>query len=150
MRRMIFAAALVAAATMAVAASPAYAAKVDRAKIEVLSSHHNEVSGGDALIRVTPHRNYDEPLHTLRIERNRTDVTNDFEEQDGSLVGLVDHLRNGLNEIVVYRGDSSLVLAKLRLRNFPNEGPMFSGPHQEFFVCNTIQAGLGEPLVDNQ
>ena len=27
---------------------------------------------------------------------------------------------------------------------------MFSGPHQEFFVCNTIQAGLGEPLVDNQ
>ena len=24
------------------------------------------------------------------------------------------------------------------------------GPHQEFFVCNTIQAGLGEPLVDNQ
>src|SRR5918997_37623 len=27
---------------------------------------------------------------------------------------------------------------------------MFSGPHQVPFVCKTIQAGLGEPLVDNQ
>jgi hypothetical protein len=27
---------------------------------------------------------------------------------------------------------------------------MFSGPQQRPFVCKTIQAGLGEPLVDNQ
>ncbi len=43
-----------------------------------------------------------------------------------------------------------MVLARQKLTNYPNTGPIFSGPHQEFFVCNTIQAGLGEPLVDNQ
>ena len=42
------------------------------------------------------------------------------------------------------------MLARRKLTNYPNIGPIFSGPHQEFFVCNTIQAGLGEPIVDNQ
>jgi hypothetical protein len=41
-------------------------------------------------------------------------------------------------------------VASKKLRNHPIEGPIFSGPHQEPFVCKTIQAGLGEPLVDNQ
>ena len=78
------------------------------------------------------------------------DVTNAFSEQDGALVGLVDRLRTGKNEITVTRGTSSTVLARQKLTNYPITGPIFSGPHQEFFVCNTIQAGLGEPLVDNQ
>ena len=52
MRRMLFAA-LVAALTMALVAPAAHAAKV---KIEVLSSKPNQVSGGDALVRVTSRR----------------------------------------------------------------------------------------------
>ena len=147
MRRMVFAAALVAAATLAMAAAPAYAAKV---KIEVLSSQHNQVSGGDALIRVTPKKKDEEPLHTLHVERNGMDVTNAFEEDGDSIVGLVDRLRNGRNVIDVRRGTNGPLLGSQRLTNWPNTGPIFSGPHQEFFVCNTIQAGLGEPLVDNQ
>ena len=113
----------------------------------MVSSHQNQVSGGDALISVTSKT---EPLHTLHVKRNGMDVTNAFSEQDGALVGLVDRLRTGKNEITVTRGTSSTVLARQKLTNYPNTGPIFSGPHQEFFVCNTIQAGLGEPLVDNQ
>ncbi len=146
MRRMLFVA-LVAATTMAVIAPAAHAASKVKVKIEVVSSHHNQVSGGDALISVTSKT---EPLHTLRVQRNGMDVTNAFSEQDGALVGLVDRLRTGKNEITVTRGTSSTVIARQKLTNYPNTGPIFSGPHQEFFVCNTIQAGLGEPLVDNQ
>ncbi len=41
-------------------------------------------------------------------------------------------------------------LDRVTLENHPQTGPIFSGPHQVPFVCKTIQAGLGEPLVDNQ
>ena len=41
-------------------------------------------------------------------------------------------------------------LAQRKLFDYPTEGPIFSGPHQYPFVCKTIQAGLGEPIVDNQ
>ena len=147
MRRMLFAA-LLAAAVTTLAVPAAYAApKKPKAKLEVISSHKNQVSGGDALIRVTSKT---EPLYTLRVQRNGMDVTNAFSEQDGALVGLVDRLRLRKNELTVTVGSSTNVLDRLKLTNYPTEGPMFSGPHQEFFVCNTIQAGLGEPLVDNQ
>jgi hypothetical protein len=143
MRRWLFAA-LLAAAVSALAASPALAAD---AKIEVLSSKPNQVSGGDALISVT---SKDEPLNGLRIWRNGQEVTNVFSEQDGALVGLVERLRLRQNEITVTGGTKTAVLARRKLTNYPNTGPIFSGPHQSYFVCNTIQAGLGEPLVDNQ
>ena len=138
--------ALFAAATMALAAAPAaHAADV---KIEVLSSKPNQVSGGDALISVTA-KQHSAP-HALRVWRNGLEVTNAFSEQDGALVGLVDRLRPRKNEITVTGATKTNVLARRKLTNYPNIGPIFSGPHQEFFVCNTIQAGLGEPLVDNQ
>jgi hypothetical protein len=138
-------AALIAAATMALAAAPAAHAK--EVKIDVLSSKPNQVSGGDALISIT---SKDGALNGLRVWRNGLEVTNAFSERDGALVGLVDRLRPRMNEITVTGATKSNVLARRKLTNYPNIGPIFSGPHQEFFVCNTIQAGLGEPLVDNQ
>ena len=60
----------------------------------------------------------------------------------------MDGLRLGHNRISVY--DRRRRVATQRLENHPIEGPIFSGPHQRPFVCKTIQAGLGEPLVDNQ
>ena len=146
LRRMLLAALMLTAATMLFTAHAAYAAKPT--KIAVLSSAPGQVSGGDALIQVTPGANVE--AHELEIWRNGTNVTSSFEEQDGTLVGLVDRLRLGKNEITATQGSPTHVVARRKLVNWPNEGPIFSGPHQEFFVCNTIQAGLGEPLVDNQ
>src|SRR5918992_433802 len=65
-----------------------------------------------------------------------------------ALVGLVAGLEEGGNRIAVLRGRRTV--AQRRLVNHPIEGPIFSGPQQVPFVCKTIQAGLGEPLVDNQ
>jgi len=42
------------------------------------------------------------------------------------------------------------VLASLTVTNHPKQGPIFSGPHQQPFVCTTARQGLGQPIIDNQ
>src|SRR5215217_2770154 len=114
MRRIIVAGtALLATAALS---APALAHDVD---IDVLSSRPNHVSGGDALIRVQSRHRDD-----LRITRNGDDVTGAF---DGRGIGLVDGLRLGRNRISAWDGRHPV--ATLRIRNFPIEGPIFSGPH---------------------
>jgi Tannase-like family of unknown function (DUF6351) len=142
MRRRICAgtALLVAAAC----AGPAAASDRD-VDVSVLSSKADQVSGGDALIEVEARRR---DLDDLRVLRNGADVTAALERDGGALVGVVDGLRVGTNRITVWRRWREV--ASERLVNHPIEGPIFSGPHQRPFVCKTIQAGLGEPLVDNQ
>jgi hypothetical protein len=124
-------------------AAPAADAKdVD---IDVLSSRPDQVSGGDALVKVEAPGGLLDKLHVLR---NGDDVTGAFDRRNGGLVGLVDGLELGRNSLVVTV--KSRTLDRLTLVNYPTTGPIFSGPHQVPFVCKTIQAGLGEPLVDNQ
>jgi hypothetical protein len=136
--RLLAGATLVATALLA---APAAAHDFD---VDVLSSRADQVSGGDALVRVEGPRGR---LDDVRVLRNGSDVTDAFELDDGALVGLVEGLRLGRNRISVY--DRRRRVASARLKNHPIEGPIFSGPHQRPFVCKTIQAGLGEPLVDN-
>jgi len=134
--RRIFVAGTALLATAAFAA-PAIAHDAD---IDVLSSRADQVSGGDALVRIDArHR------HRLRVTLNRRDISDLFAHDD---VALVSGLRLGRNRISVW--DRWHRIATQRIENFPIEGPIFSGPHQVPFVCKTIQAGLGEPLVDNQ
>jgi hypothetical protein len=123
------------------------AAAADGIDLDVLSSRADQVSGGDALVRVEAPRGQ---LDQLMVRRNGVDVTGAFEESDGDLVGLVEGLELGRNTIEVRRrGRSS---ERLALTNHPAQGPIFSGPQQQPFVCKTNQtaSGLGEPLVDNQ
>jgi hypothetical protein len=119
-----------------------------RLTIEVRSSAPGQVSGGDALLRVAAGAGID--LADVRVTRNGDDVTDAFtpDEQSHTLTGLVDGLALGDNEIraAVDRGP----IAMLTLRNHPIEGPIFSGPNQYPFLCRTEQAGLGQPLIDNQ
>jgi hypothetical protein len=117
------------------------------ATLTVLSSQPSQVSGGDALVRVDASADV---LDRLAVQRNGTDVTGAFSLQEGGLVGLVDGLALGKNELAVVDTSTGKRLAQRKLFNYPTEGPIFSGPHQYPFVCKTIQAGLGEPLVDNQ
>jgi Tannase-like family of unknown function (DUF6351) len=141
-------------AIVAVAAVPIPAVADDdddrgRADLDVLSSRADQVSGGDALVRVEASRHL---LDDLRVLRNGDDVTDVFEQQDSDLVGLVTGLDLGRNrlELLRERRGRDQTLDRLTLENHPQTGPMFSGPQQVPFVCKTIQAGLGEPLVDNQ
>jgi hypothetical protein len=131
-------------AVMAIALWPT-AANARTVDLTVLSSQPNRVSGGDALIRVDASPDV---LGTLAVQLNGDDVTDVFAPQDNGLVGLVDGMVLGKNLLTVL--DNGNRLAQRKLFNYPITGPIFSGPHQRFFVCQTIQAGLGEPLVDNQ
>jgi Tannase-like family of unknown function (DUF6351) len=148
-RRSIRASAVVLGLVALVVPATSAAAQKSPIELSVLSSRPDQVSGGDALVRVDAPRGL---LRKLRVERNGENVTRAFQRQGDGLVGLVDGLRLGKNTITVYRKSRwwRPPAARRRITNHPITGPIFSGPHQTPFVCKTIQMGLGEPLVDSQ
>jgi hypothetical protein len=113
--------------------------------IDVLSSAPDRVTGGDALIKVGA-----PSVEDLRVRRNGVDITATLtpDASGRALVGLVTGLGLGRNVVTAHdhRGND----ARLTLRNHPISGPVFAGPKQYPFLCRTEQAGLGQPIVDNQ
>jgi hypothetical protein len=125
-------------------------------EIRTLSSRPDIVSAGDTLLQVRPSAN-GEPAK-LRVLLNGADVTDRFRVQsDGrTLVGLMDKsepkysLRVGNNSVdVLYDG---ALKNSLSVVNHPVSGPVFSGPQETPFVCETASfilpsgATLGAPL----
>jgi hypothetical protein len=113
--------------------------------IEVLSSRPDAISGGDALIRVTVKKNV--PASGVRIELNDIDVTSSFVVSANMLTGRVGGMRRGENllEVIDPRGNvrgKGRADADIVLTNYPIEGPMFSGPHEQPFVCAPQQSTL--------
>lgn len=122
-------------------------------QISILSSSPDEVSGGDALVRVDVPKKV--PLQQVTVELNGVDVTGAFEPEaeDKALIGLVDGFvlgENTLEATATSRGKGRPASAELTVTNHPITGPIFSGPQQQPFVCTTARAGLGQPLIDNQ
>ncbi|MFG2077692.1 DUF6351 family protein [Nonomuraea maritima] len=113
--------------------------------VEVLSSRPDQVSGGDALVRVRQTRGHKN--QKIKVLRNGEDVTSAFTKSGDALQGLVTGLTVGNNTITAVAGPSR---QNLKVRNHPIEGPIFSGPHQQPFVCKTERSGLGPPVADNQ
>lgn len=118
--------------------------------IEVLSSRPDTIAGGDALVRVTVHKKHVR-LSDVRVELNGADVTGAFtpDPAAGTLTGLVTGMRLGRNRLEVEeRGHGhGRADADLDLVNYPIEGPIVSGPHEQPYACATQQfnlpAGLG-------
>jgi uncharacterized tannase-like protein DUF6351 len=119
--------------------------------IESLSTLPQYVSGNDVLVEIRLHDDA-ASLKQLRIELNGEDVSASFRAMpDGSLRGLVDGLALGENEIVARANGNGKGMppgrsATLRVVNHPLSGPLFSGPQQEPFFCETVQNGLGPAL----
>ena len=142
-----------AAAVLAAGLLPAGAGGASSAApaIEALSTLPQYVSGGDVLVEIRLHDDAASLKH-LRIEANGRDVSGSFRTMpDGSLRGLVGGLALGENEIVARangngKGTPPGRSATLRVVNHPLSGPMFSGPQQEPFFCETVQNGLGPAL----
>ena len=146
LRSVAFAGAVVLALTMAPPASAQPGPRREQLTITVLSSRPDQVSGGDALIRVS----FDDRTRPgdVRVTRNGGDVTRALHPDGRSLTGVVAGLRNGVNVLradVRHGRDASLTV-----HNYPISGPIFSGPRQYPFLCRTEQNGLGQPIVDNQ
>ncbi|NEA30626.1 DUF6351 family protein [Streptomyces sp. SID13031] len=105
--------------------------------ISVVSNTKPEyVSGADVLVRVS---------RAGKVRLNGTDVTASFAVQpDKSLLGLVTGLRTGAN--VLTAGDASV-----RVTSHPLSGPVFAGPQQVPFYCETTAFGLApasQPLCE--
>jgi hypothetical protein len=120
-----------------------------RWSIDIESSDPDQVSGGDALVRVRfPGRKVKK---SARLYLNGVDVTGQLEPFDGDLVGVVDGFVEGDNWLRLESSSSAgRPRATLRVTNHPIGGPIFSGPQQQPFVCTTARNGLGQPLIDNQ
>jgi Tannase-like family of unknown function (DUF6351) len=115
-----------------------------------VSTRAEYVSGGDVLLEVRTH----DPggARHLRIEVDGRDVMSAFHTMpDGSRLGLVTGLTVGSHTIVARANGSGKGLppgrsTQLTVVNHPVTGPLFSGPQQQPFFCETQQAGLGPPL----
>ena len=158
MRKQRIIARVAAAGMLAVGASAgvlvgvAYAA--DEIELTVLSGRPDMVTGGDALLRIDVPA--DVALSDVRVAVNGADATAAFRADAGGqrLVGIVDGLAEGANEVAVsVTGDQAG--AALELVNHPVAGPVFSGPHEQPFVCETdafeLPSGetLGAPLNED-
>jgi hypothetical protein len=119
-----------------------------RGRLEVIAvsnPHPDLVSGGDVLVRVVVPDGAD--ADRVGVELNGNDVTSSFAAQsDGSLLGLVEGLRHGHNTIsardAARHGPPTAGPGVLRVDDHPITGPVFSGPQQVPFFCETQAFGL--------
>ncbi|MBF8301231.1 MAG: hypothetical protein HW394_1601 [Acidobacteria bacterium] len=122
-------------------------------QIATVSARPDFVSGGDVLIRIRVPRAVS--LDAPQVMLNGADITGVFRRDvpGHALAGLVTGLKLGPNTVVVSPGDRGTNGGgRLTVLNHPIVGPVFSGPHEEPFVCETerftLQSGdtLGKPL----
>jgi hypothetical protein len=112
--------------------------------VETTSARADMVSGGQVLLTVIGAGGSG---GALEVHRNGDDVTDAFAAIDGETTrGLVDGLAVGDNAIEVRAGGESVGLTVV---NHPKNGPVFSGPHLEPWVCKTELYGLGRALDDD-
>lgn len=116
-------------------------------QIEVLSSAPELISGGDARIAI---KGSAEALAQLTFWLNGTQIAPSMTRSEAGLEGVIDGLAPGRNLLEVRTGARrSHVAGTLTLINHPVSGPMFTGPHQQPFICRSQEAGLGQPQADN-
>ncbi|USY22966.1 DUF6351 family protein [Nocardiopsis exhalans] len=116
--------------------------------VGVLSSRPETVMGGTVLVRVA----LPAPIepHQVRLQANGTDVTESLRPVylpgDGHVLeGLVKDLPEGKSTLTAWIPDSvaeaespdSPAPARVVVTNHPGTGPVFSGPHQKPFICQT-------------
>lgn len=111
-------------------AAPAYGLKT-------LSTRADAVSGEDVLVSVTA-----PPADRIKVTLNGKDVTSAFgPAANGVMTGLVDGLKLGRNSLSLSAGGRTR--AHLTVIDYPIEGPIFSGPHESPYLCETAASGLG-------
>lgn len=113
------------------------------AKIVVLSNRADMLSAGDALIEIIPGEN--QTISQLTASLNGADISNQIALRENQRwMGRITGMKVGDNLLRVRVNGRSTI--QRTLRNFPNEGPIFSGPQVPRLNC---QEG-GEPLTCNQ
>jgi hypothetical protein len=117
-------------------------------RISTVSSRPDLVSGGDVLVRIEIPEST--PIGSAIVKLNGQDVTASFHPDPAShaLLGLVKGLKTGENFLEASG-------ATLTVTNHPITGPIFSGPQEQPFICETDKFKLpdgtllGQPLDAN-
>lgn len=123
-------------------------------EIEVVSSLPEFVTGGDALVEISVPPGVAPPSVRLDVDGEPRDVDLEWVGKRRVLVGLVDDLE--LGEQTITATGKHARAASVDVVNHPGEGPLFAGPHEEPFICQTqdftlpvVGGNLGEPLDEN-
>jgi len=114
-------------------------------ELSIVSSRADTVSGGDVLVRLSiPPESESESAWSVQL--NHHDVTASFRPaaEFGDYRALLTGLKDGPNTLEVWANRE--LRSKLEVVNHPLAGPIFSGPHQSPFVCQTVFNGLGPAL----
>jgi len=116
--------------------------------LSVLSSKPTMVSGGDALIEVTPPAGAASGA-TVELKLNGTAVSPTLtrDTTSGKLRGLVTGLVAGPNTLTARMAGGTE--AKLDLVNAPKTGPILAGPLLTPYECRTVESNLGDALDAN-
>ena len=104
-------------------------------QISTLSNRPDKLSGDDVLVAVEVPQAAE--LRDVTVKLNGSDVTVAFAPEPGThrLLGLVKGLRLGKNELTA--SARRVGSARQQLVNHPITGPVFSGPQQKPFYCQT-------------
>jgi hypothetical protein len=107
--------------------------------VDVLSSDPAWVSGGDALVKVSGTPTGAAADYRARVNGTPVAATFVADPADGKPVALVSGLPNGQSEVTVelMAGGVALARASRTVTNHPRNGPMFSGPRETPFACQT-------------
>jgi hypothetical protein len=134
--------------TLACATIALGAAQVMAQSISILSSPAYAVTGEDALVQVSVPAGM--ALSDVVVRLNGRDVTGAFQAFDPTtLRGLVSGFSIGPNTLSMGSRSGAPVITKLLVTDRPRTGPVFSGPHQTPYVCETQFLGLGNALDAN-
>src|SRR5215475_9909557 len=139
MRRSVGALAIAATSTLVLigSAAPTGAANPQKTKLAVTSVSNPRpslISGGEVLVRVTGATG----TPTLTVDGHSSGATA-HAQHDGSWLALVVGLSLGRHRIDAHSGNQG---AQLRVTNHSVNGPVFSGPQQLPFICQTEAFGL--------
>jgi hypothetical protein len=114
------------------------------ARLLTISSRPDAVSGGDVLVEITkaPHSGW-------TVQLNDRDVSSAFRDSAGTAypLALLGDLKLGKNRLILRVGGA--VTSRLEIINHALSGPIFSGPHQQPFTCQTEANGLAAPIDAN-
>ncbi|MGE0451510.1 MAG: DUF6351 family protein [Vicinamibacterales bacterium] len=124
----------------------------DALQVAAVSARANMVTGGDVLVSISNGQAL--VADAVRISVNGTPVSTPLVQavDGGALLGLVSGLRPGANAITVSAAGGE---ATLWVDDHPIEGPVFSGPHEQPFSCESekfkLQVGgtLGAALDEH-
>jgi Tannase-like family of unknown function (DUF6351) len=118
-------------------------------EIRTVSTRPDMVSGQDTLVRIDLPLKVSAPA--VAADLDGRDITNDFRRigTTGSLLGLVKDLTPGKHTLTARVVDGSMpsITATLELVDHPITGPIFSGPHQSPFICETDRFTLPDGMV---